>query len=410
MIPASTVCVRCGEAIPPDEADCPYCAGRKSYPFLHREPVLIAAIIGIAVGLWLIAHGLTTAYSHRQDVLARSWYESGDTALRAGNYSAAIADLQTAVVYSHESPEVRLRLAEALAAAGTPNRTRQAQSYLRALWEEQPGDATVNLQLARLAARTGDVAEAERYYNGAIYGVWASDPMRNRRETRLELVRFLLARDRFQQAQSQLIAVAAEEPQDPELLLELGRMFLQAGDAGHALQEFRLAAKAQPRNPTAFAGAGQAAFQQSDFSNARRYFQRAVALDPADTHSADLLHISDLVLQLDPYAPRLTRDERDRRVVADIARTLERLQECATAKNIYLTAQPPVGPMAIDFQQLTALKAKTTVRALATDPDQIDPAMELVFRSQSDAAKVCGQPVNEDFAILLIGRANGAAQ
>ena len=400
-------CPRCGETLPPDEADCPYCAGRKAYPFLHREPVLIAAIIGLAVGLWLVAHGLTQAYGHRQDHLARTWFASGDSALRARNYSVAVADLQTAVVYSHESPQVRLRLAEALAGAG---RLRQAQAYLRALWEEQPGDSTVNLQLARLAARTNDVADAERYFNGAIYGVWATDPMQNRRDTRLELVRFLLARDRFQQAQSQLIAVAAEQPEDPALLIQLGQMFLQAGDAAHALEEYRQAARVQPRNAAAFAGAGQAAFQRADYAAARHYFERAIALDPADNHSSDLLHVSELVLQLDPYGPRLSRDERDRRVVADIARTLDRLQECASAQNIYVTAQPPVGPLAIDFQQLTALKARTTARTLAADPDQIDPAMELVFRSQNDAAAICGQPANEDFAIQLIGRANGAGQ
>src|SRR6185312_1164698 len=161
-----------------------------------------------------------------------------------------------------------------------------AQAYLRALWEEQPGDATVNLQLARLATRSGDVADAERYYNGAIYGVWESNPIENRRDTRLELIRYLLAHDRFQQAQIQLIAVAATEPQDPELLVRLGQMFLQAGDAGHALQEYRLAVKAQPRNAAALSGAGQAAFQQADYAASRRYFQRAAALDPADNRAA----------------------------------------------------------------------------------------------------------------------------
>ena len=404
---ATTVCNRCGEAIPLDDAECPYCAGSKPYPLLHREPVLIAAIIGVAIGLWLVAHGLTQAYGHREDHLARYWYHAGDVALRANNYEAAITDLQTAVVYSHQTPEVRLRLAEALGAAG---RVRQAQSYLRALWDEQPGDATINIQLARLSARTGDLAGAERYYNGAIYGVWATDPVQNRRDARLELVRFLLVHDRFQQAQSQLIAVAADAPDDPELLVQLGRMFLQAGDAGRALQEYRLAAKGQPRNAAAFAGAGEAAFQQADYSNARRYFDRAVALDPADNRSAELLHISELVLQLDPYAARIGRDERNRRVVADFGRTLSRLEQCAATKFVDLAASPPIGPIATDYQQLTSIKSRITARVLAQNPDLLDRAMELVFRSQIDAAKICGQPAADDYAILLIGRANGVAR
>lgn len=452
-MPDDPICPRCGEPIPPEESDCPYCAGRLAFPFLHREPILIIGIIGLAAALWLVAHGATQAYGHRQDHLARTWYADGDQAMRSGNYHEAVLDLQTAVVYSHDSPEVRLRLAEALAADG---RIPQARAYLRALWEEQPGDATVNLQLARLAARAGDLASAERYYNGAIYGVWAENPIESRRDTRLELVRYLLGRNQFQRAQSQLIAVAADEPNDPNLIAQIGRMFLQAGDAGRALQQFQLVTRKQPRNAAALAGAGQAAFQLADYPTARRYLQRASSLDPADTHSADLLQISNLVLQLNPYAPRISRDERSRRVVADIARTLTRLTECATQKNIVLNplpaasapgapantpvvtgkssvptagsnlpapsgqqSPPPSGsasvpqvvnPIFADFQQLTAMQKQATARVLRDNPDMIDSAMDLVFRSQSDATKACGPPTGDDFALALIGRANGAAQ
>ena len=406
-MPDDTVCVRCGELLPPDEASCPYCAGSRPFPFFHREPVMLAAIVGLAAGLWLVAHGLTQAYGHRQDHLARSWYSSGDTAMRAGRYQVAIADLQTAVVYSHESPEYRLRLAEALAAEG---RLPQAQAYLRALWEEQPGDATVNLQLARLAARRGNTADAERYYNGAIYGVWAADPVQNRRATRLELVRFLLGHDLFQRAQSQLITVAADEPRDPEFLVQIGRMFLQAGDPGRALDQFRSAAREQPHNAAAFAGAGMAAFQLANYSDARHFFDRAVTLDPADSGSADLLEICDLVLQLDPFPARIGRDERNRRVVGDIGRTLNRLEQCATQQKIDLTLLPAGSPVAADYQQLTAMQKQATVRGLAVHPDLVDTAMDLVFRSQSDAATACGPPSGDSFAIFLIGRANGGGR
>lgn len=391
---------------------------------------MIAAIVALAAGLWLVAHGATQAYGHRQDHLARTWYADGEQAMRTGNYEVAVVDLRTALAYSHDSPQVRLRLAEALAAAGS---IRQAQAYLRVLWEEQPGDATVNLQLARLAARTGDLASAERYYNDAIYGVWPEGPVENRRNTRLELVRYLLARDQFQRAQSQLIAVAADEPSDPQLTAEIGRMFLQAGDAARARQQFQLTIRKQPRNAAALAGAGEAAFQLADYPEARRYLQRAIALDPADSRSADLLAISNLVLQLDPYAPRIGRDERSRRVVADIGRTLNRLTACAAQKNIALTvqpgaaslpapagqtvqllpnssAQPPANPIIADYQQLTAMQKQATVRALNANADMVDSAMDLVFRSQNDAANVCGAPEDDDFAILLIGRANGGAQ
>ena len=92
--------------------------------------------------------------------------------VRAGRLDDAISALRTALAYLPDNFEYRLKLAEALAAAG---HTRQAQAYLRALWDEEPGNGTVNLELARLAA-SADIADVLRFYHGAIYGVWQDNP------------------------------------------------------------------------------------------------------------------------------------------------------------------------------------------------------------------------------------------
>src|SRR4051812_6482973 len=96
------LCARCGEEIPSGEADCPYCAHRKRHPFFHREPVLIVAIVALAVVLWVLTHSVTQAYGHRQDHLARAWYADGQSAVRAGHLDVAISDLRNALVYSHD--------------------------------------------------------------------------------------------------------------------------------------------------------------------------------------------------------------------------------------------------------------------------------------------------------------------
>src|SRR5512132_1177353 len=118
-------CARCGEPIPLEEPDCPFCAGRRRFPFLHREPVLIAGVIALAIGLWILTHGVTGAYERRQEQLAQEWSERGNSSLRAARLPAAIGELRTALAYSHDSPGVRLRLAQALAADG---KIPQAQS------------------------------------------------------------------------------------------------------------------------------------------------------------------------------------------------------------------------------------------------------------------------------------------
>ncbi len=399
------VCVRCGESISSDEADCPYCAGRKTYPFLHREPVLIAAIVALAVALWLVTHGVSQAYAHREDHLARTWYAAGDAALRNGSVDESISDLRTALAYSHSDPKVRLRLAEALAAAG---QIRQAHAYLLALWEESPADGNFNLELARLAARTGEMAEAQRYYHGAIYGLWNDDPIARRRNVRLELVRFLLSRRATQQAESELIALAADLPPDPQWQMEVGQLLLQVADPGRALALFRAVIAKGPRDAGALAAAGEAAFQLQDYVSARHYLQRALALNPSDVRSAQLLQTAELVLQLDPYEARIGREERARRVLRAFEQTQYRLEKCAEQKGIPIASNPPGVPIAADYQEFEALSPHVGSRALRDDPDLVDTAMQLVFRSQNDAASACGQPAGEDLALLLLGHVNGA--
>ena len=399
------VCVRCGEPISSDEADCPYCGGRKSYPFLHREPVLIAAIVALAIVLWLITHGVTQAYAHREDHLARTWYAAGDAALHDSRITESISDLRTALAYSRADPNIRLRLAEALAAAG---QIRQAHAYLLALWEESPADGNFNLQLARLAVRTADMAEAQRYYHGAIYGLWNDDPIARRRSVRLELVRFLLSRHAAQQAESELIALSADLPSDPRWQMEVGGLFLQAGDPGRALAHFRDVIASDPRNAAALASAGAAAFQLRDYVLARHYLQRALALDANDARSGQLLQTAESVLQFDPYIARIGRDERARRVLRAFEQTQYRLEKCAEEKGISLASNPPGVPIAGDYQEFKALTPHIGARSLRDDPDLIDTTMQLIFRSQNDAASTCGQPEGPDLALLLLGRENGA--
>lgn len=400
------VCPRCAEPIPAADADCPYCGGRKAYPLLHRESVLIAAILALALVLWLVTHGVTQAYAHREDHLARSWYASGDTALRTGRVEESISDLRTALAYAHDDTKVRLRLAEALATAG---QTRQAQAYLLALWEEAPADGNFNLQLARLAVRTGNIADAQRYYHGAIYGVWNEDPVSRRRLVRLELIRLLVARQATQQAESELIALSADVPSDAKWKIELGSLFLQTGDANRALGAFGDVVRQEPRNAQALAGAGQAAFQQQDYSLARRYLERARSLDSKDAPSAELLQTTEQVLQMDPFVSRIGRDERARRVLRAFEQTRSRMEKCAEQKGIVLSA-PSSGPLTADYQEFDALSPRIGIRALRNDPDLTDAAMQLIFRSQDDAASECGQPQGPDLALLLIGRKNGGGR
>ncbi|MGI9103423.1 MAG: tetratricopeptide repeat protein [Terriglobales bacterium] len=384
--------------MPAEEGNCPYCARLKKVPLYHREPVVLGGIVIIAVALFLLAHLVSKAYAARQQQLAQQWSERAERELQARQLDAAIVDFRTALAYSHDNSEYRLRLAEALARA---NRPRQARAYLSALWSEQPGDGTVNIELARLSAQNGNLADALRYYHGAIYGVWPDDPAARRREARLELVQFLLNRNTPQQAQAELMALAADlPPSDAALAMRVAELMTQAGDWRHARDEFLHVLSIEPNNAAALAGTGEAAFHLRDFSEASNYLQRAIDAGSENASAPALLTTAKLVLELDPYRVRLTAAERGHRISRSVEQAQSRLETCAQARNVDLRSGS--GNLQGDYAALLSVKPQLREAVLRRNPEIGDAAMDAVFRAERDAAQLCGAGDPSDAALLLV--------
>ena len=135
--------------------------------------------------------GLSHAFDAQQVSLATRWYARGVADLKAARYQPAVSDFRTALLYSRDDYEDQLKLAEALIGEG---RSSEASAYLVNLWDRQPEDGVVNLDLARIAVQRGNREQALRYYHNAIYATWSGQRNQEveRREARLELVAFLL--------------------------------------------------------------------------------------------------------------------------------------------------------------------------------------------------------------------------
>lgn len=215
---------------------------------LSREAMLLVTALAL-IALFVFTGFMTRFYHQDERSLARQWSAKADAAMRAGDRKAAIEDYRTALIYSRGNGETsganeiyELHLAEALAAS---NHFDEARAYFLTLAEREPGDATVNLELARLAARGGDVSEASRYYNSAIFGVWDRDPATQRRTARIEYSKFLLEHDQPAEAQAQLIALAAALPSvtrdDAALHVQAGNLLMESGATANALEEFQRA-------------------------------------------------------------------------------------------------------------------------------------------------------------------------
>jgi tetratricopeptide (TPR) repeat protein len=399
-------CPLCGQAIPWGETKCPLCSQRRGYlPWLRREAFL-ALIFTLLILLFAITGFTVRSYHRVERRLARDWYSRGEAELKAGNATAALGDFRNALFYWQDNALYRLRLAQALAAAG---HLQQAKAYLLNLLEREPGNGTVNLELARLAVREHDVSEAVRYFQNAIYGGWDIDAVAKRREVRLEFVGFLLDSGQKTAARAELIALATNLPPDAELQTKVGTLLLDVAGYDDALRVFRQALGVDPHLAPALAGAGECYFHMGNYAQAQRYLARAVHQDPHLTRAEGTLRTAQAVLDLDPFSRRLSNQERARRARQAFDQAMTRLQACAAQRGVDLKGTGS-GPLQTLYAQATGLQPRVQQRRLSRDSELLSNTMDLVFEIEKAASQACGEPQGLDLALLLISREQEGAR
>ncbi len=360
---------------------------------LHRDPVVLAAFLAIIVVFFVLTSFFVGRYQEKEAAIARQWFQLGEAALQNSQPGLAVNDYQNALAYSRNNDGYRLRLAQALIAAQRPE---EARSHLLSLVEAEPGDGFVNLELAHLAARAGQIRDAQRYYQAAIYGVWPQDPVGHRIQVRFELCQLLLEDHQVARAEAQLLGLKAVLPaEDAASHLRLAALLTRAGDDRTALEEFRQVLDREPRSHEALAGAGDAAFRLQDYAQAENLFRRAVAEQPHDRHSAELLEVAALVRELDPYVYGLPGKERASRALRDFDIAMRRVQQCAQE-------QSASSAIAQALQQGRQMEPKLRRRELWRNPDFLDSTMSWVFRSEAAAQQQCGPATGEDRALFLL--------
>lgn len=401
------LCPRCGQLVPAGQTDCPVCTRPQGLLWsLERETLVLISLIALAI--FFVITGFTVKRYHASQLaLGGRWYQRGEAALQSNRPEEAVAAFHTALVYARNNTVYQKRLAEALIEA---NHQAEAEAYLRALWVRQPGDGTVNLELARLSANAHQVPEAIRYYQNAVFGIWEAKPDTSRRDVRIEMCRFLLAEGKKAVAESELIALQAELPPDAKLHTQVGNMFVQVEDYRRALTEFQRALKLDPRMGDAWAGAGEASYRLANFVQARHYFQRAVELNPHDQDAARKLEISRWAVDLDPFQRRLSQEARGRRTVAAFHQALSRLRQCARGRGENLQSQAAAGPFAGVYSSVEKIQPKVSRKVLRGNPDLINDVMDLVTQMEETAQQVCGTPPPADQALLMISHMRGATE
>jgi tetratricopeptide (TPR) repeat protein len=273
------------------------------------------------------------------------------------------------------------------------------------LRESDPENAEINIYLARLASKQGETSDTVRYYQNALYGRWTGSQIDvRRRQLRIELIRFLLEHEEPKLASSELLILETELPDSASSWIEAAKLFIEAGDLPHALKDYIEAARLDSHNVVALTEAGETSFKLGDYTNAKQYLKASLDLDPQSEKERQLLSLAEMVLADDPLASRLTAQERQRRLILDFERSLQRLEGCLNQNSKSRNAE---------LQSLKAealvMEPKLNQRKHLPDSDMIGAGTSLIFRMQKAASDGCGEPSVQDQALILIGlQHNGA--
>ena len=183
------------------------------------------------------------------------WADLGDAAYLRGEYDLARERYERSL-QALDADEVRVKLGEALLAAGD---LEGAQAALEVVLDRSPRWAPAHVAMAKLYRARGQVPEALREYKQALeYS---------------EELGYLKQRE---------IALEALElaPQDVELNLMLGHIYLQNKVYSGAAAQYEKVLQLDPNAVAAYGGLGRVALEKREYERALEYFQQALSKEP----------------------------------------------------------------------------------------------------------------------------------
>lgn len=380
--PAS-ICPECGMRLPAAGAACPRCAADLVSWRASRTLVLTLCAL-LLVPMFTTTGVIVRLFHDKQAKIAVDWERAGNVNLETGHAQTAIEDFRNALLYSSNNSKLELELAEALTAQG---QLAESENYLFNLRAADPDNALIDLQLARISARQGDVSAAVNFYHDAAFGEWPSDAHASQVAAREELIQFLLKNNRQDQARAEALSMAADNPADPEVLNEAAAYLIASGDSSNALDQYQHVLRLEPNNVTALIGAGNTALALYQFSEADRYFSRAIqrgARTPDVEADRDLAATA---AELDPFNPHLDSRERQQRILQIFAAAEQRANACMPG---VLTNSPT---LTADSKALAAARAalppKLTLNVFNAHPEYADEALNWAFDLEKSAPSQC---------------------
>lgn len=325
--------------------------------------VLLVAM-GVVAGIFARDYDATRQRLARQEFLAGLFVADTRPDEAAEHYRAALA-------LDRDNPEVRHALAVSLFRLG---RLDEAETHLIELLAIDPIDAEANLLRARIAMRRQAFADAETFYQLAIYGRWGENPDAQRIATRFELFELLMRTGARIQARAELLRLEAELPEVPPLQRELAARFMSLGDPMQAAEVLQHLTRELPTDARAQKDLADALIATGRFREAREAASRALAADPQDRATRERLDQINEALALDPTLRGLSPATRLRRSGELLTRVLQDVDTCLAAL-----------PSNATRPDLTDLRARAST-ALASKPARGDADSIEALTDQRSAA------------------------
>jgi tetratricopeptide (TPR) repeat protein len=398
---SAVTCPDCGTPMPNGEP-CPKCSTDAAGGFAWgRSRTVFLSLCGMFLIPMFTATGVIVRLFHdKQAKIAVDWENAGNANLQSGHAQTAIEDFRNALLYSSNKSRLQLELAEALAAQG---HLEESEDYLSSLRADDPENSLIDLQLARISARGGDVESAVGFYHDAAFGQWPSDPHASRVACRKELINFLLQNGRQDQARAEALSMAADNPADPDIRSAAAAFLFRAGDAQDALNEYQHVLQIEPDDLGALVGGGQSALARGDFAEADRYFARAMQHGSNDAGVQADRELAGQAAELDPFDMRVSDKERRGRAIEILTAADDRAKACVPA----VLASPDAAPDNLKplATARAALPAKLSLPLLDARPEYANQALDWAFSVEKIAPAQCAETV-ADRAIEALAEKN----
>ncbi|MEO6828895.1 MAG: tetratricopeptide repeat protein [Acidobacteriaceae bacterium] len=380
---------------------------------IFQDTLALLSLMAISIVVGVLTYYFFHSFQQHRSVLEKRWFARGQQALSQGNPQAAVEDFRSALSLSTADPTYELALAEALAAS---NRNEEAYTYFSALQNARPGDGFLNLQLARLAVKAEDPAQAIRHYRAALTGLWYGQGATQRFQIRLELAKYLMSLGRNTDAQGDLLTAEGNSLDHPAEMLQVASLLEQADDPSDAYITYRrvqLHAAATPsqvlqsllaeaRVATAMGQYKQAATALSRYNMKARQNPKIGTAEQRRDAEQQLDQLQRLLqlAPLDGLAPRT----RARRILQAAQIAHRRYTSCSAMlqpQNLSPEDAAALAALAAQWSQIGA----TNATRLAANAALQQALLSWTNQTEILTARLCGPPTGDDALLYQLAQA-----